>query len=935
MPVTATFDENNITYETDFIEVPVTASEAVLSLHATDFTLKKVNGDAVYDFETALIRTTATGTGYKLRIFVPKALRGVFSLSLDSNIIRRSNGADDNIRTAAPIAIAYDTRIPSIADVAMPGQVAPGLWDVYLDFGMDITGLAPTDFETAGAALPTPTIYRWTGTDTDPDIHAATDHASKADDDAFQTGQPKTKANLASSVGHWTQTADTGNTTEARFFLLRYLNPNALPPEMLGSYNLILQENAVRGPTGQGTAVSVTFPPEAERAINFTADTAFSQTWTLYGTGVTGRAVTNLPNGVTATWQPSTLTGNSSVHQLTIAGTTSAAFTARVTLTTAAGTFSVTFPFTTGAGASVGASAQASARGQATPVIGTPTVDPTTMTLNTAFETFIPISNAPAYVTVDGLLKEEFAYDWQSGQNRVRIHGTPATFQQGTWFISAYETALTDTPVVKEVTWGVISDDIAIQTIAALKLPRNVPINFVVPITNHPTAVSVSGLQIGLQANATEGTPPGTAVTGEIPSGDNFTKTTDGFIIRASGHTDQNYTENGETLIGVKGTQSYEILSGAVGTPSPLTAETEGKKTVLSFPDVPNAIGYQYRLAEQDLWTDFFTETVIDPNTVTLTRGHLDVTVSFPTLTGATAYQYALEKAQAASGPWLDFPAAVNNMVTKIIPNLEEGIAYKVHLRVNQPWIGEPITLTFIPGRTAYAISGSGSSAALYIFNTGTPNNTVAETVKKILLPTSVTSPTGIAISGTYAYVTNRDSPAKIYVFPLSTADGQRATASRTFTLAENTGTGKDIDIVGTTLYFGTPSGGIKTYSKDTADGAQAAVINAYSYSTGSANFTHIAIDDSIVYAIHKSTNTYLTLYNIAGGSAIKSFQLDSDNNDAKGIAYRDNKIYIGDYNDDLLYIYPDDVASGETAAPLKTFSLPLGCDDIRGLWVA
>ena len=1023
MPVTATFDA--VRYGELSIAVDVDLSEKVVSFHATDFTIQHVSGSEVYDFEVFLTAKTGKPLERTLTIVIPKDLSGVFALSLNSNIVKRSNGLDDTIFTVLPLTLPYDTREPFPVDVWLPDSLFGGLWDVYLDMGMNVTDLAQADISTEGVALPTPHIYRWTGSRA-PNLDG-TDRASTTPADAYTDPDgTRNNANLVATLGNWTQINQAGNTVEAQYFLLRFINP----AHINGTTNIIVAKGAVSGPTGENRGIDVTFPAAPARAATFTAGTAFTEKWLIYGSGVTARAVTGLPNGVTAAWNPASPSGTN-VHALTLTGTTLTAFTARVNLTTANGTFSETFPFTVTSPLQAGGFAAGSAEGQggaigpSTPAILEPyPYDPTQIPLDTAWETYFPIphpltsftyastltlnsanttpqgaawvektseiwvandgdnsaylynasnvyqkkyalltgntaprgldwipelgevwcvdNTAPRYiycmkdsegteartrialntsntspeggiyvksrkefwvlnkndrkfyrynvgatsaaigaflgtydlhtnntegrggtycetsdevfvvngttvyvynartggyvktfalhatnttpraclwmpntfwcyddgldrlvtytlahtahaeVTVDGLLKEQFAYDYQSARGRVAVAGLIDQTGSGTWLIQDKVTAQS-TPSTQEVTWNVIGDAIVITPISNLKLPRDRPIDFTVPMRGDVTGQSTEGLQIGLKSVESAEGRPGARIQGDIPDDNEFSKTADAFTIRASGPTPQNYVEGGETLLGTKGIQPYAIIDTAPVLGA-VTATSLGSDVTIDFQALSEAIGYEWRITppgDNPPGWNYFDSTypIIDPRTVKVTPGHLNVTLEFPNIAAATTYAYQLVSGESAT-PWTRFTGTLENTtISTIIPNLEEGVAYDLMLRVASPWVGTPITLKIRGGRLCYVLERGSQQSWLYIFSSGHPEGTQATRIKRLRLPAILEGSSahidGLAVNaeGDVFILNTNSTDEALYTFEAATiasaADGSRLTRDK------------------------------------------------------------------------------------------------------------------------------------------------------------
>ena len=586
MPVTATLGSPQ--YEIESIAVAANLSENVASLHATDFAVHKVSGDDIYDLTAFLEGSRADYTFY---IVIPKNRRGSLRVRLNGNAIKQVDSIDDTV-TSDEIVIPYDTREPVIVDRTYSGEISPGIWDIYIEFNVPVTGLNTDDFEQDGAVLSAPKIYQ-----------SQNNLPASKDTDT----PPNSIVDLPDTVGDWTAVPTTGNTVPAKYFLLRFVNPDPLPASMQGDYNLLLKPNAVQGPTGAGESTPIVLREGDDRPREIIGGEAFSETWVFYGTGLTGRTVTGLPNGVTATWSPASLADATvAIHTLTIAGTTNAAFVATAELAAGGITDTTTLTFT------LQQQQQQQQRGrrgvigqqQARLAIGNPTSDPTRIPLNQEWTTYFPISSsgaAPYEAIAKGLLKEEFAYDYQPTRRRIAITGTAKSIGSGTWFIEVKEHQNSE-PVIKEVAWKVINQPVAITPIPNLRLYRGVPINFNVPISNEPTSVSAEGLQLGLKSKSVE---DGINVDGELPIDANFGRTADDFIIRAVGNYPQTYIENGETLQGIRGIQRYDVLAGSPPPMNPVSAEHNADGDVAySWDRVPGALSYAYRLEKTGDWVD-------------------------------------------------------------------------------------------------------------------------------------------------------------------------------------------------------------------------------------------------------------------------------------------------------------------------------------------
>ena len=249
--ITATFDPPK--YRTARIDVSFTTSEKVRSLHATDFSFRKVDSGKheLYDFELAL-GDGESALKKTLYIYIPLKRQGVFELTLESNIVKSLGGLDATIYSAGPLTIPYNTQIPRVSDMWQPTTLSSGIWDVYVDWDIAVTGFSKADVWSFGAKLSKPQIYRWTGS-TAPDFDSKRDRASTTPADAYKNPAGlRNTANLVKTVGNWKQINQDGNTVEARYFLMRYVNPSTI----FGTTNIVVTQGAVFGPTGEGQSVA-------------------------------------------------------------------------------------------------------------------------------------------------------------------------------------------------------------------------------------------------------------------------------------------------------------------------------------------------------------------------------------------------------------------------------------------------------------------------------------------------------------------------------------------------------------------------------------------------------------------------------------------------------------------------------------------------------
>ena len=314
---------------------------------------------------------------------------------------------------------------------------------------------------------------------------------------------------------------------------------------------------------------------------------------------------------------------------------------------------------------------------------------------------------------------------------------------------------------------------------------------------------------------------------------------------------------------------------------------------MLEFTDVNHALGYEWTLGEGDeaLWNNFSNaRPVINPGDIEITPGNLNVTLTFPHINGAATYEYMLES-EMHTVDWTVLQTTLsNNMITTIIPNLEDGVEYTLRLRVASPWIGTPISVTVYGGRLAFVMHGDGANSYLYIFSTGVADGGTATRLKRLLLPTTFTGPDrgGIAVDGDDVYIVNVEPTAEkaLYKFDWTAFDdGDRVNNARRnpfssgiFFNASSFGMG----VRGDELYiYINNSGtmpwdfGMHVIDKDQSDGA----ILTPSRSTGTAltGITHhsgVSLSDHTLFVVNNSGEIDFYPADFDDGDSIASSQI-------------------------------------------------------------
>ena len=403
----------------------------------------------------------------------------------------------------------------------------------------------------------------------------------------------------------------------------------------------------------------------------------------------------------------------------------------------------------------------------------------------------VEITGDPDEVTVTGDL-EYFDYDWDASNNRVDLRGHPRTLVSGKqWHVRA----VWNHPYLvleRDIVHNVIRSAPVLDVLPQIHLYRDVDVNIDILVQNNPGNIEAAGLLLGWGKEDIE---EGVKINGQISSDNIFTA--------AGGDLKITAPHQGGTPV----VRNYPFVIEP-GTPPAIVNPRwypKGNYGEVSFDDVNHAIGYEWTLEEGEgaEWNPFSdSRPVINPSEVKVTPGDLEATVSFPVVAGATAYEYMLESASHNVGWTRAIITVANNMITTIIPDMQDGVEYILRIRVGSPWIGEAIAISISGGRLAYSIHDDGADSYLYVFHTGVPNGGTAPRIKRILLPTGNTEPRGVAIHGNLAYVTNDvNNDDSVYVFNhADTDDGDRATVVSRFPESSSESFGA-IGVFGDELY--------------------------------------------------------------------------------------------------------------------------------------
>lgn len=551
------------------------------------------------------------------------------------------------------------------------------------------------------------------------------------------------------------------------------------------------------------------------------------------------------------------------------------------------------------------------------------------------YDLVIDITGNPDTVEVKGHM-EGFIQDWDAVNGQLHIKSDKVTrlISGVNWDIDIRKGMQT---LMRQIAYNVIEAAPIFETLGTIHLYRGVPINFDIVIQNIPPLLIPNARLLGLKSDLVE---YGVSVKGEIGTTDNFTINTGNVRIivpSESGGDDTVYDF------------PYQIEAGsppAIGTPEFIPRGNYGK---LEVADVTHALGYEWTLQEGDEATwNFFSNSrnVIDPATVEVTPGNLNVTIKFPNIAGASSYEYQLVSEDTET-LWKRFTGTLsNNMITTIIPDLEEGVQYTLRLRVASPWVGAPISVTVYGGRLFYVLPTTGSRARIVLSHTGVPAGGVPSVLKTILLPSTLSAANsrGLAVDGTTAYVFHIND---VFVFDIDVNDGNEATQIRRF--RGNVASVGAIDIREDVLYVSKTFDSdpdVRTISALTANGATATIINTYDFLGTQGSFGSVAVavnDEFLVVGGAKSrTNSRVIIYprlpsNYITVRPTKIINIDATFN-IRGIAFSGDKLVVSTFGRGIWIFSPNfqnQFLLTSTTEGVRVISNPVGIDDIGDIAIA
>ena len=547
----------------------------------------------------------------------------------------------------------------------------------------------------------------------------------------------------------------------------------------------------------------------------------------------------------------------------------------------------------------------------------------------TTYDLVIDITGTPDTVEATGLL-EGFYQDWDATNAELHIKSAEVTrlISGVFWTIKATKGSET---VTSTIAYNVVKAKPIFETLVKLYLYKNVPIHIDVLIQNMPDLLLSKALLLGLKSDLKD---YGVNIHGQLPTDADFSIDQDNFTFTVPSDTGgtpqvQNY--------------AYEIEPGtppAIVTP---TFEPKGNYAELMFTDVTHAIGYEWTLeAGADADWNFFSSTrpMIDPGRIEVTPGNLNVTITFPNISGASSYEYML-LSEDHEVDWTPFVGTLSNqMITTIIPDLQDGVTYTLRLRVASPWIGTPISITVRGGRALYTVYDKDANSVLYVTHTGQPENEynfVASTIHRFFLPTGLTDPKGLAIDGNTVYCVHNKT--EIWVFSLDTAYDQRATLIRKFNLP-STGDVTAIAFFDGKLYIyayitstqsGIRSGQLYTVNANTANAANASAIDVYVWSPGINQPKAVSVSDDFIFILSGNT-TNTTMVRTAERVPLDYSSVSHSGRSFTGLsaiiskgAVLGNRVYALTTSNNNRSLRILDRSSTSGSSVVKTYLLPLG----------
>ena len=328
---------------------------------------------------------------------------------------------------------------------------------------------------------------------------------------------------------------------------------------------------------------------------------------------------------------------------------------------------------------------------------------------------------------VEGDLEEFYAtFDPTLSSNRLKFRGIPKQLLSDK-VVTIKATNADGTTTASFIYNVVPAAPIITRPTGRIKFVRGLPANLFIPVANKPGNFNAYGLQVGLGHKLEEA---GGRITGAIP---NETK-----LVASSGLLDFEASNNGG--VDTENDVPFDVLTSAPGTLSSFTATAAFKSITLSSFSVTDARGYAIKIWKSS----------------------------------------DAEPSDTAAGAWTDIGAVTTHTVT----GLELGVAHKVKMRVNAPWVGaasaaQTVTpLNYVSlhanNQKACGITLQGDSILIHNYETSGSDTVFFYdpsdfSYEKVVSLTNFTSDnTGIRIEATNTYfylVAFHNSTNRVYVY--------------------------------------------------------------------------------------------------------------------------------------------------------------------------
>ena len=186
-------------------------------------------------------------------------------------------------------------------------------------------------------------------------------------------------------------------------------------------------------------------------------------------------------------------------------------------------------------------------------------VDEQTLIVNTDYSMTFNVENSPTTVTVGGLYKGQFDYDWDSSTGECTIDGHPKLLIFGeVWIVTATKGRYTRT---RRIIWNVVPAAPVIQEPGIIEVVKGLDFRHTIPIRNNPSQIDVRGLLVGVDFEKSD---PGVDIFGNVDTDSEFTVSDAAFDVFA-GNGGGDDEKRGILRLSDVGPPSAPRLTGASG----------------------------------------------------------------------------------------------------------------------------------------------------------------------------------------------------------------------------------------------------------------------------------------------------------------------------------------------------------------------------------